>query len=240
MVGSWILYLLSSPVSLTRYMRETYHIYLEYSEITENVLLPSILTIDPTEVDMYRTVTNKNSEYRNWQILRNVCRFPLRAERIGHKNMDVVSVAEQRNMVLPETDVKSSGFETIQYVTAQGKTMRRKQRIQTALDLSKMDSWMYYASFCPLWLERIQEHRGQICHETQRVWFEEEDDEEAFHSEYDLEPDEQPRSVQETILSPPVYHYISWKSFYEMYGSNSHLRQVSIRRDRQGNWSRVV
>jgi len=227
MVGSWILYLLSSPISLTRYMREKHNVYLTYPEITENVLLPPILMIPPTEVDIYRTVTNKNSEFHNWQILRNVCRFPLRAERICNGNMLLLERDE---------DDKSSGYETIQYVTAQGKTMRRKRRILARLDLSKMDSWMYYASFCPLWLERIQEHRGQICHETQRVWFEEEDDEEAFHSDYDLEPDEQPRSVQETILSPPVYRYISWKSFYEMYGSNSHLRKIRIRRDRQGNW----
>ena len=229
MVGSWILYLLSSPISFTRYMREKHNMYLTYPEITENenVLLPPILMIPSTEVDKYRTVTVKNSEFHNWQILRNVCRFPLRAERICNGNMLLLERDE---------DDKSSGYETIQYVTAQGKTMRRKRRILARLDLSKMDSWMYYASFCPLWLERIQEHRGQICHETQRVWFEEEDDEEAFHSDYDLEPDEQPRSVQETILSPPVYRYISWKSFYEMYGSNSHLRKIRIRRDRQGNW----
>uniref|UniRef100_A0A6C0HUQ0 Uncharacterized protein n=1 Tax=viral metagenome TaxID=1070528 RepID=A0A6C0HUQ0_9ZZZZ len=229
MVGSWILYLLSSPISLTRYMREKHNVYLTYPEITENenVLLPPILMIPSTEVDKYRTVTEKNSEFCNWQILRNVCRFPLRAERICNGNMSLL----ERN-----EDDKLSGYETIQYMTAQGKTMRRKRRILARLDLSKMDSWMYYASFCPLWLERIQEHRGQICHETQRVWFDEEDDEEAFHSDYDLEPDEQPRSVQETILSPPVYRYISWKSFYEMYGSNSHLRKIRIRRDRQGNW----
>jgi hypothetical protein len=229
MVGSWILYLLSSPISFTRYMREKHNMYLTYPEITENenVLLPPILMIPSTEVDKYRTVTVKNSEFHNWQILRNVCRFPLRAERICNGNMLLLERDE---------DDKSSGYETIQYVTAQGKTMRRKRRILARLDLSEMDSWMYYASFCPLWLERIQEHRGQICHETQRVWFEEEDDEEAFHSDYDLEPDEQPRSVQETILSPPVYRYISWKSFYEMYGSNSHLRKIRIRRDRQGNW----
>jgi len=264
MVGSWILYLLASPISLTRYMRETHNIYLKYPEITgcgirsvvednhaysegrhccyceaaiawspeeyENVLLPSILTIPPTEVDIYRTVTVKNSEFRNWQILRNVCRFPLRSERICHENM----------LLLERDDnVKSSEFETIQYVTSQGKTMRRKRRILARLDMTKMDSWMYYASFSPLWLERIQEHHGQICHETQKIWFENEDDEEAFYSDYDLEPDEQPRSVQETILSPPVYRYISWKTFYEMYGSNSHLRQVCIRRDRQGNWHKT-
>ena len=224
MVGSWILYLLSSPVSLTRYMREKQNVYLEYPEEYENVLLPPILMIPPTEVDKYRTVTIKNSAFRNWQILRNVCRFPLRAERICNGNT-------------AEETTKISEFETIQYVTSQGKTMRRKRRILVTLDMTKMDSWMYYASYSPLWLERIQEHHGQICHETQRVWFEDEDDEEAFYSDYDLEPDEQPRSVQETILSPPVYRYISWKSFYEIYGSNSHLRQIRIRRDRRGKWS---
>jgi hypothetical protein len=236
MIGSWVLYLLSCPVSLTRYMREMCNVYLDYSFINENenILLPPMFVISDTEVDTYRTITNKNSQFHNWQILRNVCRFPLRAERIQHEE-DVGNVTS----VSVPTSLPTPQFETIQYVTSHGKTMRRKRRIPTVLDMTKMNSWMYYASFSPLWKERIQEHNGQICHETQKIWFEDEDDEEAFYSDYDLEPDEQPRSVQETILSPAVYRYISWKSFYEMYGSMSHMRQVRMCRDRQGNWQGV-
>jgi hypothetical protein len=53
-------------------------------------------------------------------------------------------------------------------------------------------NWLYYASFSPIWNERISKHRGIVCHETKTVNF---DDLEEFYDIYGYEPDEQSANV---------------------------------------------
>ena len=52
-------------------------------------------------------------------------------------------------------------------------------------------NWLYYASFSPIWADRISQFGGVISHETKTVEFVEPED---FYELYGLEPDEQ-RSV---------------------------------------------
>ena len=64
------------------------------------------------------------------------------------------------------------------------------------------DDWLYYASFSPLWKNRIEEYDGIIDHKNHKVDFD--DTEiyindntrfEEFYNHYNLEPDEQPNFV---------------------------------------------
>jgi len=60
------------------------------------------------------------------------------------------------------------------------------------------DQWLYYASFSPIWRERIQQRNGTINHETKRVEFNEENDDfDNFHNSFGYEPDEQKKEIQE-------------------------------------------
>ena len=59
--------------------------------------------------------------------------------------------------------------------------------------------WLYYASFSPLWKNRIEEYDGIIDHKNHKVDFDDleiyENDNtcfEEFYNHYNLEPDEQP------------------------------------------------
>lgn len=58
------------------------------------------------------------------------------------------------------------------------------------LDASTM-KWDYYASFSPVWKERIEDHNGRIDDVAKRIVFDDEDDQEEFYDRYGYEPDEQ-------------------------------------------------
>jgi len=223
MIGAWTLHLLEAPISLTYNMREKRNITIVPSKLSQtNDILPNVISISSTEVDLYRTVTAEPGGFPAWKILRTVCRFMLRSEQISEDASDML-----------QTPV----YESTTFINSQGRTVHRKRRVQPSIDSSRWYSWEYYASFSPIWMERIQEFRGYVCHETQQIRFDDDDDLEDFHMKYGLEPDEQPRHIQECILPPCSYKYISWKLFYEMYGSKSCLRKVILRRDQRGNMS---
>jgi len=222
-IGSWILHLLEAPISLTYNMREKRNIHISSPKLSQtNDILPSVLSICSTEVDQYRTVTSELGGFPACKILRIVCRFMLRSEQISEKSSDISDIPV---------------YETTTYVNTQGRTMHRKRRVQPSIDIFRFDSWEYYASFSPIWWERIQELHGYVCHETKQIIFDDDDDLEDFHEKYGFEPDEQPRHIQESILPPCSYRFISWKTFYEIYGLTSCLRKVILRRDKRGNMS---
>lgn len=57
------------------------------------------------------------------------------------------------------------------------------------------DHWLYYASFSPVWSERIDRHNGYVNNELKIVTFENEDDQDEFYDEFGYEPDEQPKEI---------------------------------------------
>lgn len=65
--------------------------------------------------------------------------------------------------------------------------------------------WVYYASFSPIWARRIAKYGGTICHDTQCVLFDEDENEEAWYDEYGYDLDEQPLKVHQNLgLIDPV------------------------------------
>ena len=50
--------------------------------------------------------------------------------------------------------------------------------------------WLYYASFSPIWDDRISQHNGIVDYHAETVTFKDEHDEEAFRGAWDYEPDE--------------------------------------------------
>jgi hypothetical protein len=52
-------------------------------------------------------------------------------------------------------------------------------------------NWLYFASFSPIWANRIAEYDGVIDNENCRVDFPNDDCIERFYEEYGYEPDEQ-------------------------------------------------
>jgi hypothetical protein len=88
------------------------------------------------------------------------------------------------------------------------------------LDLQKKwyYNWLYYAGLSPLWEERLDDFNGHVNKEKKTVEFDNEDDEEKFYERWNLEPDEQPKSIQQIIIGDIDNQQLGLKEFCEKYG----------------------
>ena len=81
-------------------------------------------------------------------------------------------------------------------------------------------NWLYYASFSPIWSERIQKYGGKLNHERQTVEFQEDPDDDLmqeFYGQFGYEPDEQTRETQEKSIQP-LTTTKTWQNLYETFG----------------------
>jgi hypothetical protein len=77
--------------------------------------------------------------------------------------------------------------------------------------------WLYYASFSPIWEERIGQFNGTVDHEKKMICFENEDIEDVFYEKYYYDPDEQPSHVQFKSIGTGAEKQWTWNDFYEKY-----------------------
>jgi len=81
-----------------------------------------------------------------------------------------------------------------------------------------LNNWMYYASFSPVWKERILKYNGKINHDSKSVVFDD-DKYEQFCENYNYEPDEQRKDVQNKSIQN-IETKTTWASLYESYCNN--------------------
>jgi hypothetical protein len=91
------------------------------------------------------------------------------------------------------------------------------------------EMWLYYASFSPIWQERINQYNGARNVTEKTIDFVDDVDLEAFYLAYGYEPDEQPMSVQSksmgtgtdtgTDLGTDQKNPMTWSIFWEKYGN---------------------
>lgn len=79
-----------------------------------------------------------------------------------------------------------------------------KQTEETKLLEIFRSKWLFYASRSPIWKARILEYHGKIDGRKKTVAFENDDDLEGFHDQYDYEPDEQPLNIQKSCMGIPM------------------------------------
>ena len=99
------------------------------------------------------------------------------------------------------------------------------------VDLKKKwyHNWLYYASFSPIWRERLEDFNTKINVEKKVVEFGTEEDEEKFFERWNLEPDEQSKEIQNIIIGDESIPQISLKDFCEKYGCPLMTRTVKIK-----------
>lgn len=78
-------------------------------------------------------------------------------------------------------------------------------------------NWLYYASFAPIWIERIELHSGTVDHQNKKIIFEDENKEEEFYNRYNYEPDEQCLQVIIKNIGSQNEKKWTWTDFYEKY-----------------------
>ena len=76
----------------------------------------------------------------------------------------------------------------------------KRNKIKISIQSALLDHWLYYASFSPIWKNRIEEYNGEILHEKKKINFENIDDEEDFYQLFQYEPDEQSKECQEKSI----------------------------------------
>jgi hypothetical protein len=98
------------------------------------------------------------------------------------------------------------------------KLKRHKYNIS---EISKMyrHDWLIHAATTPLWAARISEYGGFIANHGKTVEFPNDDLFEAFHDKYGLEPDEQPREIQQRSIMD-IEKSMTWHTFYNTYKKN--------------------
>jgi hypothetical protein len=101
-------------------------------------------------------------------------------------------------------------------------SMFKLKRDKYDLQEEYKNNWEYYASFSPIWSQRIIKFGGYVDHRKKRVVFKEEPDDELmqeFYGLYGLEPDEQSKSVQDKSIQKIEKTY-DWKWFNKKYKKN--------------------
>ena len=73
--------------------------------------------------------------------------------------------------------------------------------------------WLYYASFSPIWEERILQFQGTVNHDTKRVDFINDEYMETFYEHFGFEPDEQSAETQEKIIGKENVKQTTIKEF---------------------------
>jgi len=81
--------------------------------------------------------------------------------------------------------------------------------------------WLYYASFSPVWLNRINEHWGTINHADKTVTFADDDNQDKFYDLYGYEPDEQTMETQEKYAHLMDCEQMSIQEFCRKFGARS-------------------
>jgi hypothetical protein len=82
-----------------------------------------------------------------------------------------------------------------------------------------LNNWLYYASFSPIWKERIIKYNGKINHETKSIEFYDDDTYELFCEIFNYEPDEQKKDVQNKSIQK-IEKKTTWDLLYESYSNN--------------------
>ena len=81
-----------------------------------------------------------------------------------------------------------------------------------------IDNWLYYASFSPIWEQRIFQFGGTIDYENQQIVFHDEDAEEEFYSAWNYDPDEQSLETQQKAMGNHDEKHGDLQAFCNQYG----------------------
>lgn len=88
--------------------------------------------------------------------------------------------------------------------------------------------WLYYASRCSLWENRIFKFEGVIDDEKKTVEFPDDDLGEEFYNYYGYEPDEQKRVVYQNSIGNGSEKQLSIKEFAQKYGGKIILKKMKM------------
>lgn len=90
------------------------------------------------------------------------------------------------------------------------------------------DNWLYYASFSPIWEDRINNYNGIIDYENKCICFNNVDDEERFYEEYEYEPEEQNLETQSKTMHIEETVQLTMLELYEKYSGKKCIIDIPV------------
>ena len=91
-------------------------------------------------------------------------------------------------------------------------------------------NWLYYASYSPIWKERIEQHHGIIDEKNEKIYFENDDWFEKFHELYEYELDEQDKDVQSKIFGSSILKKFNMNDLYKKYEPGIKIKKIKLKR----------
>lgn len=88
-------------------------------------------------------------------------------------------------------------------------------------------NWLYYASFSPIWEQRIEEYNGVIDDEKKTVSFSDENMEE-FYELYGYDVDEQSKEVQDKMMHTSLVKQFTNHDLLQKYEKNRKMKKLKL------------
>lgn len=197
----------------------------KYSEITQD------LTVDCGHI-VATMARNLADPSRKYSIAEFVNCISNNNNNSNHKESNIYVVIDANT----DTDTQNTNINTVprhilksacKYETRKDMRSFLEYESDDEIGQSKLhrDNWLYFASFSPIWAERIAKYRGTINEEDQTIEFVNEDDEEMFNEKYNYELDEQSLELQNRILltEPSRNKQMTKHEFIQKYGKDVEL-----------------
>jgi hypothetical protein len=232
-IAQWILNVKKDDVDLTNVYNICLNIFDKCtSKLTKGKLLKDFMSVLKLSVCKNKT-KNKNVMNINNNIIllaKIMCLFSKKNQLKMGRNI-YISV-EPEDIIIYETINGLTNYKILEKACICGiddfkklslfKLNRYNYSSNDKFKETYWNHWEYYASFSPIWLERIAEFKGQINHLTKKVDFIEEPDDDLMQKFYELygyEPDEQKLCVQNKSIID-IEKVNNWNSFYNKFKKN--------------------
>lgn len=88
------------------------------------------------------------------------------------------------------------------------------------------NNWLYFTRKCPLWNERIKEHKGIVDDDKKTIVFPNDDQLEEFCEKWNYEPDEQPSNIQNALMGTNNCEYLNIKGFCKKYNLAMKIKKI--------------
>jgi hypothetical protein len=165
--------------------------------------------------DLWKARTDKRDFHFT---LKMICKLKLKTNSISLKNVFVLPLKEDIEEIKSLEESVNPIYKTLLH--------RRWFKIDEhigSFDLYRFKmpnyknenyNWEYYASFTPLWKERMENFNASINHENKTIEFDDDDSLEGFYEKYGYELDEQSREVQDcSMLEIIKKSWIEWFNY---------------------------
>lgn len=206
----------------------------------DTLMLPS----EAQNIIKSNSVLNKNKLLKEFANVMH--HFPMNKTMLLAKVLALFTDSKTRSLYVQIDKDDILSYSTVKHVAGKAYTVLREEasyKMDTRfLNLFKSSrnavsdplttlryNWLYYASFSPIWFQRIQRFCGYVDYTKKQVLFVYEEDFERFYNMYNYEYDEMGTCVIENMLPRiPMSSEYNWIDFYNEYNKQNNSTIIEV------------